>query len=46
MVSTVMNDADRAWRSSLRSVTIAGLVARLPGSVHTRNEETLPQLAH
>ncbi|WP_328332433.1 MULTISPECIES: RrF2 family transcriptional regulator [unclassified Streptomyces] len=46
VVNTVMNEADEAWRASLRSVTIAGLVARLPDSVRTRNEETLPRSAH
>ncbi|MFE2377105.1 RrF2 family transcriptional regulator [Streptomyces sp. NPDC059398] len=46
MVSTVMSQADEACRASLRSVTIAELVARLPDSVRTRNAERLPQLAH
>ncbi|WP_327294744.1 MULTISPECIES: Rrf2 family transcriptional regulator [unclassified Streptomyces] len=46
LVNTVMNEADEAWRASLRSVTIAELVARLPDSVRTRNQETLTQLVH
>ncbi|NDZ77737.1 Rrf2 family transcriptional regulator [Streptomyces sp. SID10853] len=41
MVNTVMDQADEAWRASLRSVSVAGLVDRLPGSVRTRNEESL-----
>lgn len=33
LINAVMTDADRAWRDSLRAVTVADLVDRLPGSV-------------
>ncbi|WP_078630602.1 RrF2 family transcriptional regulator, partial [Streptomyces roseochromogenus] len=34
-VAKVMYDADRAWRDHLRSVTVAGLVDRLPPWSHS-----------
>jgi Rrf2 family protein len=33
LVSSVMSQADRAWRDALRAVTIADLVSRLPASI-------------
>jgi Rrf2 family protein len=32
LINAVMTDADRAWRASLRAVTIADLVDRVPAS--------------
>ncbi|MFE1949391.1 MULTISPECIES: RrF2 family transcriptional regulator [Streptomyces] len=35
-VAQVMYDADRAWRDSLRSATVAGLSDSLPAALHER----------
>lgn len=44
-VSAVMTQADEAWRASLRSVTIADLVARLPRDIRERNENIAARAA-
>ncbi|GAA4216109.1 RrF2 family transcriptional regulator [Actinocatenispora rupis] len=38
-IHATMTAADQAWRASLRTVTIADLVARLPAGVRERNEK-------
>ncbi|MEV0704223.1 Rrf2 family transcriptional regulator [Saccharopolyspora sp. NPDC050389] len=40
-VAQVMYDADRAWRSSLGSVTLADLAGRLPAWSHARTKAYL-----
>jgi Rrf2 family protein len=42
-INSVMGEADNAWRASLRSVTIAHLVERLPARVRRRNEALLAE---
>jgi Rrf2 family protein len=44
-INLVMSEAFNAWRVSLRSVTIAHLVDRLPARVRERNEALLTELA-
>jgi Rrf2 family protein len=39
LINTAMSDAERAWRDSLRTVTIAGLATRIPTPV-TAGETT------
>ena len=40
-VDAVMKQAENAWRSTLRSVTVAELADRLPADVRKRNERLL-----
>jgi Rrf2 family protein len=40
-IHTVMTEADRAWRASLRSVTVADLLDRLPSGIRERNQAML-----
>jgi Rrf2 family protein len=40
-INTVMDDADDAWRASLRGVTIADLLTRMRPEVRKRNEALL-----
>ena len=44
-IRAVMTDADRAWRQSLRAVTIADLVARLPATIRRRNQALMTEYA-
>jgi hypothetical protein len=40
-----MNDADEAWRSSLRGVSLADLVKGLPSRIRRRNEKLMADAA-
>lgn len=40
-IARVMDDADRAWRDSLRAVTVADLSGRLPAGVRERGRAWL-----
>jgi hypothetical protein len=40
-----MDDADEAWRSSLRAVTVADLVNSLPSRIRRRNEKLMADAA-
>ena len=40
-INAVMTDADQAWRASLKTVTVADLLNRLPPGVRERNQTLL-----
>ncbi|MYW89349.1 Rrf2 family transcriptional regulator [Amycolatopsis rubida] len=42
-IYAVMNEADQAWRASLRSVTVANLLDRLPPGIRERNQSLLAE---
>jgi Rrf2 family protein len=44
-IHSVMDDADEAWRSSLRAVTVADLVNSLPSRIRRRNEKLMADAA-
>lgn len=44
-INALMSEADNAWRASLRAVTIADLVDRLPPRIRERNEATAADAA-
>lgn len=44
-IDAVMTQADRAWRSSLRAVTIADLLDRYPPGQRERNAELIAKVA-
>jgi Rrf2 family protein len=45
LIHSVMDDADEAWRSSLRGVSLADLVKGLPSRIRRRNEKLMADAA-